>query len=128
MVDGKLKNYFILLKIGFRGFFGWLILNSPSDLKKLRWRIQYGRRIAIKVSLFDQIGYIEVFDVAYYEITHEFSKFKMADRVRRTKVKKNTQFERKSKRLRILFHILEIEASGSNVAREEYKFSSADQD
>ena len=41
----------------------------------------------------DQIWYMGIFDVAYYEYNDESSKFKTTDRVRRTKVEKLSNFD-----------------------------------
>ena len=46
-----------------------------------------GREIE-NISNFDQIWYLKIFDVVYYEFNYEFSKFKMADRVQRIKAEK----------------------------------------
>ena len=50
MAHGKLINYLVSIKIGFRGFFGLLITNPPSDFRKSRRRIQCGGSKILKIS------------------------------------------------------------------------------
>ena len=65
MVDGKLKNHLISIKICCLGVFGILITNPLSDFEKWKWRMQYGERKIEKISNFDPIWYVGVYDVAY---------------------------------------------------------------
>ena len=86
-MNGKLINYLISMKIGFLRFFGLLIMNPPLHFQNARWWKKNK-----KISNVDEIWYMGVFDVAYYEFNNESPQFKMADRVRRTKGEKLPNF------------------------------------
>ena len=77
MANRKLINFMISIKIGFQEFFG--ITNSPSDIQNSRWWKKF-----FLISNFDQIWYMGIFDVDYYEF-NEFSKLIISDRERLTK-------------------------------------------
>ena len=78
MANGKLINYLISIKIGFQGSFG--ISNPPTDFQNSRW----WEKFFLNIPFLIKFG-IWGFFIVYYEFNNDFSKFKMAVWVRRTK-------------------------------------------
>ena len=84
------KSYLIEMKFDTRGFLESLITNPSSKIRNSKWRIQDGWQKFKKSLDWDDIRYSGVFRVADYKSELTIQKFKMADRIWRTKMQKVT--------------------------------------
>ena len=123
MADKNTNSYLIGILFGTRRFLGALITNPSSKFRNSKRRIQYGGPKCKKILDWNEIWYLEVFEVADYESKRCILKFKIAVPMWLIKMQRVTRLGWKlvfwgfwGRWLRIRAQDLKIKDGGSDMA------------